>query len=53
MTYLGGVGEGGQGVVASRDVLLERGLAFKTYFDKGKGCGGLKSEDFSGDVIYG
>ena len=33
------------------DVLLERGLTFNTYLNKGGG--GLKYEDFRGDVIYG
>ena len=32
----------GQGVVAIRDVLLEGGLAFKTYLDKGEGVWRVK-----------
>ena len=39
--------------MAISDVLLEGGLTFKTYHDKKGGGGGLKSEDFRGDVIYG
>ena len=40
--------------MAISDVLLEEGLTFKTCHDKERGGeGGLKSEDFRVDVIYG
>ena len=41
----------GGGVVPISDTLLEGGLTLKTYLKKGKG--GLKSENFRWDVIYG
>lgn len=37
-------------MVAISDVLLDGGLTFKTYPDKGEG---LKSEGFRGEEIYG
>ena len=39
--------------MAISDVLLEGRLTFKTYLNKKRGGGGLKSEDFRGDIIYG
>ena len=39
--------------MAISDVLLEGRLTFKTYLNNKREGGGLKSEHFRGDVIYG